>query len=86
MTYQPLATSRLKAKSKGKKVARQDPEFDRERHWLLQKLQEDAEVAAQITVIPEDTLTAEGEGIECGCCFSSYPFVRSRGIRFTYIY
>ena len=49
-----------------------DPEFDRERDWLLEKLQ--LEAIASTQPVMEDS----GEcldGIECGCCFSDYPFV-----------
>ena len=51
-------------------MQRSDPEFEKERAWLIRKLQE--EVAAGM----DNTMEDEGEGFECGCCFSSYPFVR----------
>ena len=57
-----------KRKSKGKAAQRTDPEFVKERAWLLSKLLEDA--ASGGDDVEED------EGFECGCCFSSYPFVR----------
>lgn len=63
--------------SKGK--ARQDPEFDKEREWVLLRLTElaaerDAALAASAH---EQECLDNGEGIECGCCFSEYPFVRA---------
>ncbi|KAG6377314.1 hypothetical protein JVT61DRAFT_15103 [Boletus reticuloceps] len=61
---------------KGKGKARQDPEFDREREWILLKVAElatekDAELAAAVN---EQEYENNGQGIECGCCFSEYPF------------
>lgn len=61
--------SSKKRRGKGKGVQRSDAEFDKERAWLLRKLLEDA--ATGINGAEED----EGEGFECGCCFSNYPFV-----------
>ena len=58
-----------KKKGKGKAAQRSDPEFERERAWLIRKLVDDA--ANGLVTVEED----EGEGFECGCCFSSYPFV-----------
>ncbi|KAJ7591319.1 hypothetical protein C8J56DRAFT_935212 [Mycena floridula] len=60
------------SKGKGKGKALQDDEFDRETEWLAQKLidrniEKDEKVA-------EALLEEEGGGIECGCCFSEYPF------------
>ncbi|KAF8122135.1 hypothetical protein EV363DRAFT_857645, partial [Boletus edulis] len=57
---------------KGKGKARQDPEFDREREWILLKVAElatekDAELAAAVN---EQEYENSGQGIECGCCFS----------------
>lgn len=64
--------------SKGK--ARQDPEFDKEREWVLLGVansdsEQDAALAASIN---EQEYEDTGESIECGCCFSGYPFVRIR--------
>ena len=61
----------------GKGKARQDPEFDKEREWVLLKVAElaterDAAFAASVN---EQEYETNGEGIECGCCFSEYPFV-----------
>lgn len=58
-------------KRKGKGKARHDPEFEKERAWLIRKLHE----GAALHGVEE----GEGEGLECGCCFSAYPFVRLYG-------
>lgn len=79
MNQKPLPYN---AKSKpsrmtGKGKAKQDPEFDKEREWLLLKLQGDA--TANDVQVAEEMNEQEyeecGDGIECGCCFSTYPFV-----------
>lgn len=55
--------------TKGKLRALEDAEFNRERAWLLQKLQpKEAPI-----VVQEDE--ENDNGIECGCCFSTYSFV-----------
>lgn len=54
--------------AKGKGRAKADPEFEREKAWLSR--QDEKEKA----VVTEEEVP-EGEGIECGCCFSEYPFV-----------
>ncbi|KAF9234720.1 hypothetical protein BU15DRAFT_52263 [Melanogaster broomeanus] len=60
----------------GKGKSRQDPEFDKEREWVALKAQELAasEDAKLATELSEQEYEDNGEGIECGCCFSSYPF------------
>ncbi|KAH9942854.1 hypothetical protein B0H21DRAFT_511019 [Amylocystis lapponica] len=56
--------------AKGKGVARTDEELEKEKAWLALRLQ-DAEGSAG----PAPTEEHEDEGeIECGCCFTSYPF------------
>ena len=57
---------------KGKGKALEDVEFEQEREWLLHNIQKrniekDEKVAEQL-------IEEEGTGVECGCCFSSYPF------------
>ncbi|KAK0190321.1 hypothetical protein F5146DRAFT_1043758 [Armillaria mellea] len=54
---------------KGKGRAKADPEFEREKAWLSR--QDEKEKA----VVSEEEIP-EGEGIECGCCFSEYPFTK----------
>lgn len=63
------------ASSKGKQKVLEDEEFDREREWLLQKLQEES-LEKDEAVAEELDIEENGEdNIECGCCFSDYPFV-----------
>ncbi|KAJ7219375.1 hypothetical protein GGX14DRAFT_591832, partial [Mycena pura] len=62
--------SRPLAKGKGK--ALNDDEFEKEREWIISRAREDAQGMDQVYVEVENL---EGDdGIECGCCFSSYPF------------
>ncbi|KAI0055178.1 hypothetical protein BV25DRAFT_284450 [Artomyces pyxidatus] len=66
-----------KAKKKGKaKMTVEDDDFTKERKWLLEKLKNDA--AERDAKLAEQMNEAEyedtGDGIECGCCFSTYPF------------
>lgn len=74
LPYHAMKTAR-KATTTGKRKAFDDPEFDKEKAWLLDKLQEMNE---------DDAMRAEdndecqaGEGIDCGCCFTEYGFVRA---------
>ncbi|KAG9309994.1 hypothetical protein JVU11DRAFT_10028 [Chiua virens] len=62
----------------GKGKARQDPEFDKEREWMLLRIAELAgeRDAALATSVNEQEYEDNGAGIECGCCFSEYPFDR----------
>ena len=60
--------------SKGK--VREDPEFDKEREWVLLRVAELASERAAALAAKEQEYEDNGEGIECGCCFSDYPFVR----------
>jgi E3 ubiquitin-protein ligase RNF216 len=62
---------------KGKGKEKQEANFEAERRWLLSRLQNevaknDTTVAAQVPS-DEDVL----DGIECGCCFADYSFVRA---------
>lgn len=65
------------SRTTGKKKAAHDEEFERERAWLLMKLQGDVEMAdAQVAEKMNNQEYEDcGDGIECGCCFSTYPFV-----------
>ena len=65
------------SRTTGKKKAAYDEEFERERAWLLMKLQGDVEMAdAQVAEKMNNQEYEDcGDGIECGCCFSTYPFV-----------
>ncbi|KAJ7109483.1 hypothetical protein C8R44DRAFT_635668 [Mycena epipterygia] len=56
-----------RAIAKGKRKALHDPEFEKEREWIASRAyEEQADV--------EEEYIDEGDGIECGCCFSTYPF------------
>ncbi|KAJ4488145.1 hypothetical protein J3R30DRAFT_3433416 [Lentinula aciculospora] len=73
--YVPKKTL-YKPSSKGKHPALEDLEFEQERSWLLQKLKED-EIKMDVAVaeqINQQEYEDCGEGIECGCCFTAYPF------------
>lgn len=65
--------SSSRKKGKGKEVQRSDGEFEAERAWLVRKLQED-DAASGGSPASEDDV-GDGEGFECGCCFTEYPFV-----------
>ena len=78
LSYKPNATLRNNEKGKGKCiVGKSDQAFEAERAWLVAKLAEDvvkmdAELAEKLN---EQEYEETGNGIECGCCFSTYPFV-----------
>lgn len=58
---------------KGKKREIQDPELEREHAWVLEELaRRDQQIAEKVN---EEEYEVCGDGIECGCCFSEYPFV-----------
>ncbi|KAG7447786.1 uncharacterized protein BT62DRAFT_930827 [Guyanagaster necrorhizus] len=65
LDYIPKKT--LTRRGKGKERAEVDAEFEREKAWL------DGHDEEGKTVFPEEE-APEGEGFECGCCFSEYPF------------
>ncbi|KAJ7741519.1 hypothetical protein DFH07DRAFT_837532 [Mycena maculata] len=60
-----------RAPVKGKRKALHDPEFENERDWITSRVQEDAHAAEK--AVEEECVDGE-DGIECGCCFSNYPF------------
>lgn len=82
-----IKDQRVKAKKKGKgKAAAMDQEFEKERRWLIATLHKEAvekEGAATSATVPahtdmmavDDDDDNEEGGIECGCCFTEYPFV-----------
>ncbi|KIY74350.1 hypothetical protein CYLTODRAFT_416193 [Cylindrobasidium torrendii FP15055 ss-10] len=57
-----------RAVTKGKRCAREDIELEVEIEWLARQSRH-----SEPAVIPDEE-AEEGEGIECGCCFSDYPF------------
>jgi E3 ubiquitin-protein ligase RNF216 len=68
--YTPIKSLR-RSKTKGKARAVEDYHFAIERLWLLEQLEKAETGEAQ----PVEDGCAEGEGIECGCCFTDHPFV-----------
>jgi TRIAD3 protein (E3 ubiquitin-protein ligase RNF216) len=67
----------FRAGGKGKGIEKQDNYFQEERAWLLLKLQEDLEGDANIAVqLNQKEYQDCEDGIECGCCFTTNPFVR----------
>ncbi|KAF7338212.1 hypothetical protein MVEN_02046300 [Mycena venus] len=57
--------SRLPAK--GKRKALHDAEFEKEREWIKSRVEKEP------VEVEEESAECE-DGIECGCCFSNYPF------------
>jgi TRIAD3 protein (E3 ubiquitin-protein ligase RNF216) len=64
-------------KGKGKATVLENADFEAERTWVLEYQESKA---ASVDVDPpieeEEQVDESGEGIECGCCFASYSFVR----------
>jgi len=74
----PYVRKSLPSKVSGKGKSKPDAEFEAERQWLLQ--QQDAYITtdeARLEQANDDDDDYEEceDGIECGCCFASYPFV-----------
>ncbi|KAL6307320.1 hypothetical protein BKA93DRAFT_727613 [Sparassis latifolia] len=72
----PYKRKTIRARGKGKGVERLDADLEKEKEWVKLKLQEtvvrrDPEVAEKLN---KQESEEAGDGIECGCCFSSYPF------------
>ncbi|KAL0579960.1 hypothetical protein V5O48_002044 [Marasmius crinis-equi] len=75
LPYTPKKTV-ARRPAKGKGPALEDTEFEIEREWLVQKLtsveaRNDAKLAEQLN---EQEYEDNGDGIECGCCFTTYAF------------
>ncbi|KAG1852496.1 hypothetical protein F4604DRAFT_1805515 [Suillus subluteus] len=73
----PYVPKSVPSRVSGKGRERHDPEFEAERQWLLQR--QSAPVSADAQLLPDrknddDTCEECEDGIECGCCFSLYPF------------
>lgn len=75
-TYVPKKTL-YKPSSKGKHRALEDAEFDQERAWLLEKLRgDDVKMDGAVAErVNQQEYEECGDGIECGCCFTTFPFV-----------
>jgi hypothetical protein len=73
----PVAPNPGKRKRKARgKPSRDEEEFMKEHTWLVQKLE-----TRQGSPVPDliSEHLEEGEGVECGCCFTTYPFVSFPG-------
>ncbi|KAL0071545.1 hypothetical protein AAF712_001402 [Marasmius tenuissimus] len=76
LPYVPKKITHRRATAKGKGIAHVDSELETEREWLVQKLAgdiagSDGQLAQQLN---QQEYEENGDGIECGCCFSTYPF------------
>ncbi|KAI0365836.1 hypothetical protein BV20DRAFT_1056111 [Pilatotrama ljubarskyi] len=72
LPYKPITRPRPQPKAKGKAVAKHDEELEREVQWIQEKLDEEAALKAAEEA--EERRVQEEGGIECGCCFTEYPF------------
>lgn len=73
----PVVPSLGKRRGKaGGKPALEEEEFLKEHVWLVQKL--DNRHGSPVPDFTSEHLK-EDEGIECGCCFATYPFVSFPG-------
>ena len=73
----PVAPNPGKGRGKARsKSSHYDEEFMKEHTWLVQTLE-----TRQGLPVPDLTSEhlEEGEGLECGCCFTTYPFVSFPG-------
>jgi hypothetical protein len=72
----PVAPNPGKRRRKARKLSNDEEEFMKEHTWLVQKLE-----IRQGSPVPDLTSEhlEEGEGVECGCCFMTYPFVSFSG-------
>lgn len=82
----PYVPNKRPAKAKGKYRELRDSELEKEFEWLecylvQERAKEDAQYAKDMN---NEQCEENGDGIECGCCFSSYPFVRPSGTSNTY--
>ncbi|RDX42329.1 hypothetical protein OH76DRAFT_1363022 [Lentinus brumalis] len=66
------AMARPRHKGKGKRVQKHEDELEKEMQWIREKL--DEEEAKRAAKVEEELRLEEEGGIECGCCFSEYPF------------
>ncbi|KAG2353771.1 hypothetical protein BDR07DRAFT_1454389 [Suillus spraguei] len=73
----PYLPKSVPSRVSGKGRQKHDLEFEAERQWLLQ--QQNTPVSAGMRPLPDQTNDDDAceeceDGIECGCCFSSYSF------------
>ncbi|KAG2134049.1 uncharacterized protein EDB93DRAFT_1173254 [Suillus bovinus] len=69
----PYVPKSIPSRVSGKGKEKHDPEFDAERQWLLQRQNAPVQPPPDLTNDSDACEECE-DGIECGCCFSSYPF------------
>ena len=78
LLHKPLQNPRSDhTQSKGKGVQREDADFVLELAFIRQRRTRSDEVFAQQLLKDDDVVPEEASGIECGCCFTENPFVRS---------
>ncbi|KAG8743746.1 hypothetical protein FRC10_011466 [Ceratobasidium sp. 414] len=66
-------TANRSESSRGKRKALpENKEFERERKWLLQFLEDEQAKKAEEAELAE--CEQNGTGVECGCCFGDFPF------------
>lgn len=65
-------TSRSEASRGKRKVLPENPDFEMERRWLLERLDEEETKKAEEAELAE--CEKNGTGVECGCCFGDFPF------------
>ncbi|KAL0960254.1 hypothetical protein HGRIS_011885 [Hohenbuehelia grisea] len=75
-TRLPYTRKKVPYRATGKGRALLDDAFEEERRWLLQRLAEGAPKPNEPVndKMDVDEAAADGDGIECGCCFTDYPF------------
>ncbi|QRV85512.1 TRIAD3 [Ceratobasidium sp. AG-Ba] len=65
-------TSRSESSRGKRKALAENKDFDMERRWLLEHLEEEAIKKAEEAELAE--CEKNGTGVECGCCFGDFPF------------
>ncbi|KAF8532182.1 hypothetical protein JB92DRAFT_2845293 [Gautieria morchelliformis] len=73
----PYTKKTFPSRVTGKRPEWHDPEFDKERAWLVEYLAQQGQATAEPDATADSGDDEECEdGIECGCCFSKFPFDR----------
>jgi hypothetical protein len=74
ISVMPVAPNLGKGKGKASsKFSLDEEEFMKEYAWLVQRLTDHR--SSPISDTTTQVVEEGGEDIECGCCFSSHPFV-----------
>jgi TRIAD3 protein (E3 ubiquitin-protein ligase RNF216) len=71
----PIGNNPSLLKGKGKADVIENADFEAERQWLLE-YQPSKATSVDKDAPVEQEVDESGEGIECGCCFATYSFVR----------